>query len=170
MKYSIFIISMALASLSLSTSCAAKQVILTTKGNTFDFDDWHFNIGFINLDLIKEPTKSSTGYEEPLLQFILYINVENASSVSKTFIPQDDLQVIAGGHSFSDIVSRDYPLAYLKEIAPGMTEMRGGEYRIPKALLKDSLIIRAKDHDIKVSVSQLGRILPFGVSYGGPEE
>lgn len=147
----------------------AGQWVLMTFVKSFAFDDCTVNIGL--LDLRRLDKSIATGHEGTVFQLFMWIDVENTSDRAETFISRDDLKVIVGGDSFSDISSQDHHLKDLTEIEPGTTQLRAGLFYIPKALVNDPLIIRAKNHDIKVHVFKLGRSLPQGcVLYGGPED
>jgi hypothetical protein len=167
MKSKIWVTAVALAALCFfDGNVQARRLILTTLGNQFAFDDWKINIDILN---INAPEKGSDDVTDCV--FVVYFDVQNNGLHADTFNPHEDLRVIAGGHVFSDInAMKDDYYPSLREIQPGMTQIRQGAYLIPRSFFKDILIIRAKNHDIKVKVSPLGSYLPYGSSYVGPEE
>jgi hypothetical protein len=149
------------------TAHAAHWALMTFT-NKFEFGDC--NVDIVLLDLRRPDKSIVTGYEGTVFQLFMWIDVQNTSDQGESFIPKDDLKVVVGGSSFSDISSEGQHLKDT-EIVPGTTQLRAGLFYIPRALVKDPLIIRAKNHDILVHVLKLGRVLPQNyVLYVGPED
>jgi hypothetical protein len=142
------------------------QWLLMTLGNKFAFADSIINVDAMDLGILSKSVV--TGYDGTVYQLVVWIDVQNISDHAETFIPREDLKVVVGGASFSDTATANDP-KYLAEIEPATTQERAGVFYIPKAVLKDGFIIRAKNDDIKVSVIKVGKVLPFGVFYRSPE-
>jgi hypothetical protein len=144
------------------------QWALMTFANKFAFEDC--NVDIVLLDLRRPDKSIATDSEGTGLQLFMWIDVQNISDRAESFIPKDDLKLVVGGDTFSDISPEGHHLKDT-EIEPGTTQLRAGLFYIPKLFFKDPLIIRAKNHDIVVHVLKLARPLPQGrVLYAGPEE
>jgi hypothetical protein len=144
---------------------------LTPAETDFSWNGWDIKVNQVQFaDSLYRWANSKTADSEAVF-VILDLTVRNTKDKGTTFIPQNEMKIVAAGKEIdcADLESRgDW---YLNNIEPTLSGHRRGYFEVPKALLTNPIRIRfseflEKSHDLAVNVAAK----PSVVRYSANEE